>query len=648
MSKINLFYRFLIAATTVCSFTACDFLDIVPDENATEKDTYSDKDKAEKYLYSCYGFLPQCNIAQNSLDLLTGDEVVSSFEHETFASFPKGNFTASNPVISYWNWFFQGIRQTYMFLDAIDKTPGLDDAMRTDYKAQAKFLIGYYHYLLARCYGPIILVNETPDFEASVKDYAHRRPYDECVEWICNKLDEAAANLPASRPQVQYGLATNVAAKAIKAKMLLYAASPLFNEQAPTLFGNMKDPDDGTPLMPAAYDPNKWVKARDAMKEAIDLAEANGYHLYTKQDRYIGDASKNPYPVAGPERCMRLLSLDYQEVNPEVLLAETRGEGWYGVQNKSMPFNNSGSAWNGICPTWAMLNRFYTKNGLPWDEDPAYKNNDKVQVVTIDAAHEDEGKVGEQTIAFNLDREPRFYAWVAFQGGYYELQNDPTNPAYTMSNGQKNTSDSRLVCDFLLGGNCSRGTVSQRRPGNYSPGGYLNKKFVSPNTVVASSGGGSREYAPFPVIRLADLYLGYAEACVETGDLQTAKTYLNKVRVRAGIPTVETSWAPTGIALNQAKLRQIVRQERMAEFYLECQNFWDMRRWMLAEQYFNVKAKGLNIDATTMPQFATLKDIQFERKFEAPTQYLLPIPIDDINKNPHLVNNPGYTGDHRK
>ena len=99
MSKINLFYRFLIAATTVCSFTACDFLDIVPDENATEKDTYSDKDKAEKYLYSCYGFLPQCNIAQNSLDLLTGDEVVSSFEHETFASFPKGNFTASNPVM---------------------------------------------------------------------------------------------------------------------------------------------------------------------------------------------------------------------------------------------------------------------------------------------------------------------------------------------------------------------------------------------------------------------------------------------------------------------------------------------------------------------------------------------------------------------
>ena len=119
------------------------------------------------------------------------------------------------------------------------------------------------------------------------------------------------------------------------------------------------------------------------------------------------------------------------------------------------------------------------------------------------------------------------------------------------------------------------------------------------------------------------------------------------MRQRAGIPDVETSWARVGATLDQAKLRQIVRQERMAEFYLECQNFWDMRRWMLAEQYFGTKAKGLNINATNMTNFAELHEIQYERKFEAPTQYLLPIPIDEINKNPRLVNNPGYTGDHR-
>ena len=324
-------YRIFMAVAVTFAFVSCNFLDIVPDENATKEDTYSDHNKTEKYLYSCYAYLPQSNLAQGSLDFFTGDEVTTAFEHETFAAFPKGNYTASSPVISYWNDFFQGIRQCYMFLEGVDKTSDMDDEKKADYKAQGQFLIAYYHYMLARCYGPIILVKETPNIETKVEDFAHRTPYDECVQWICDKLDAAAAGLPVRRDQIQYGLATSVAAKAVKAKMLLYAASPLFNERAPELFKNMRDPDNGTQLMPTAYDANKWVKARDAMKEAIDFAEQNGYHLYTKQDRFIGDASKNQWPAAGPVRCLRLLSLDYQEVNPEVLLAETRGEGWYGT-----------------------------------------------------------------------------------------------------------------------------------------------------------------------------------------------------------------------------------------------------------------------------------------------------------------------------
>ena len=135
--------------------------------------------------------------------------------------------------------------------------------------------------------------------------------------------------------------------------------------------------------------------------------------------------------------------------------------------------------------------------------------------------------------------------------------------------------------------------------------------------------------------------MAYAEACVETGDLETAKTYLNRVRERAGIPTVETSW--NGVAvLDQAKLRQIVRQERQIELYLENQNFWDMRRWLLAEKAFGKKAQGLNIEATNIDDFARLKEIAFERKFASPKNYLLPIPGQDINRNPKLVNNPGY------
>ena len=90
-----------------------------------------------------------------------------------------------------------------MFLEAVDKTPDLDEDKKIDYKAQAQFLIAYYHYLLARCYGPIILIKETPDINTTVDSYAHRAPYDECVQWICDKLDAAAADLPERRDQMQ-------------------------------------------------------------------------------------------------------------------------------------------------------------------------------------------------------------------------------------------------------------------------------------------------------------------------------------------------------------------------------------------------------------------------------------------------------------
>ena len=386
--------------------------------------------------------------------------------------------------------------------------------------------------------------------------------------------------------------------------------------------------------MPTSYDANKWVVARDVIKEAIELAELNGHALYKKQDYRLDEDEANPYPAEGPVRCLRTSMVDWVSRNTEILFAETRNEGSYGVQNKSLPYVKDGWAWNGVCPTWAMLNRFYTKNGLPWDEDPEYKNLVKTEIVSVDDAHADQAAVGQKTILFNLDREPRYYAWVAFQGGYFEVLNNTTNPAY--SDGY--VDGGRLVCNFLYGGNCSIGTETTKRTGNYSPGGYLNKKGVDPNTTVGTSSTTLNQY-PWPVIRLADLYLAYAEACIEVGtssDLENAKTYINKVRERAGIPTVETSWSGV-TTLNQTKLREIVRQERMIELYLENQNFWDMRRWLLAEQYFGTKAKGMNINAGTIEEFSKLTEISFERKFNSPTQYLLPINLPDpivISYNP--------------
>lgn len=640
----HIYLLFLLSVVT--GISSCNYLDVVPDEIDTEEDAFSDYSAVLNYLYSCYSYLPESRSGTSSLDLMTGDEVVTAFEHETFASFPKGNYSSSNTVISYWNTFFNGLRQCYLFLENVDavQDPDFTDALRTDFKAQVKFLIAYYHYMLIRCYGPVIIITGVEDVNQSAENYKSRTSLDECVDFVCDLFDEAAADLPAVRSDAsEFGLATSVAAKALKAKMLLYAASPLFNYGGGNPSAEMKSyyealkNNDGTALMPLSYDANKWTECQTAMKEAIEAAESAGFSLYDTND-YTEDGNTSPEDPY--QHRLRWSIMDYSTGggNSEVIYADSRSEGYYGIQNKSMPYC-SGSAWNGIAPTWAMLNRFYTKNGLPWDEDPETKNLDPLSIVTVDEAHADEAAVGEETIQFNLNREPRFYAWVAFQGGYYEVTSANTLGAYA-SDPTYDSEKRRLVCDFVLGGNCSRGTTSSSRTNNYSPSGYLNKKGVSPDYSMTTSLQTPYFY-PWPVIRLADLYLGYAEACVETNDLETAKTYLNKVRERAGIPDVETSWSGVA-ALTQDKMRDIVRQERMVEFYLENQNFWDMRRWLLAGEYFNTKAKGMNIDATSLVKFATLTEIDFERKFTSPTNYLLPIPNSDLNTNENLVNNPGY------
>ena len=628
MKKI---YKYLSAALLCMSMSSCvDYLDIVPDEIPTDKDAFLDETAALRYIYSCYGYLPQPNNGPGSLDFMTGDEIITAFEHETFAAFPKGNYTASNPVISYWDSFFQGIRQCHIMLNNVASVPGLSQSQIDRYTGEAKFLIAYYHYLLVRCYGATIIVDEEPLVSTPVEEYKARTPLDECVAYICQMFDEAAALLPATCKGAEYGRVTSVIAKALKGKMLVYAASPLFNSNR---YAGLENPD-GTKLFPQAADASKWTTAKTALYEAIQAAEAAGHAQYTGGSAY-GD---NKYPTDPTLRNLRYNMHDAG--NPDILWADCRGEGYYGLQNKSLPgyLDKADPKWNGVSPTWAMLNRFYTENGLPLSEDPNYKNLNPMEIVTInDDAF---GKVGEKTLRFNLNREPRFYAWVAYENGYYEISNGSNAGGYT--NDANYDPEGRLVTNFVLGGNCSWGQDKDNlRTNNYAPSCYLNKKGVNPDYQVSANNWLAPEY-PWPLMRMADLYLLYAEACVECNDLSAAKTYLNKVRTHAGIPTVEQSWETiAGVTLTQAKLRDIVRQERMVELYLENQNFWDMRRWLLAEKYFDQKVQGLNNKATTIDELATLTTYDFERKFGS-HQYLLPIPLSDVNKNPQVVQNPGY------
>ncbi|MGL5318368.1 MAG: RagB/SusD family nutrient uptake outer membrane protein [Bacteroidales bacterium] len=604
MKKIVISVALLLGLAT----TSCNYLDIVPDERPTEADAFVDARAAEKYLYSCYSYLPNSRSGTSSLDFMTADEVVTAFEHETFAHFPKGNYTSVSPGISYWNTLWAGIRQSWILIDNIDQVPNMAPENKAMYKAEAKFLIAYYHYLLLRCYGPVMIIDKVYDINTPSKDYPERLPYDECVNWIANMFDEAAQGLPKSQVSSSYGRATSIAAMALKSRMFLYQASPLFNGNT-EYYSDFVSPVDGRPLMPLTYDASKWQKAADATKAAIDAAEEAGHELFYSE----GPSKQKPQPTNEFERNVRYTFMDM--TNTECIWTDTRGEGTYDLQNKSTPFQDAGSSWNGVAPTLNILETFYTKNGLPINVDPEWDFEKRYDI-------------GEQpngmgvTMNLNMDREPRFNTWICYHNSNFEL----------MKYNRVDVPTGIVKMQFRKNDN---GGI-KGRTNDYSPTGYLNKKGVSPQYT-----GSPVKYA-WPVIRLAELYLNYAEALVELNRLDEAKVYLDKIRVRAGIPTVDVAWAPTGLTLDQNRMREIVRQERTIELYLENQRFWDVRRWKLGDKFFNVKAKGMNIYGTTDADFFQVTEVVYPRRFVSPMHYLMPIPQTETYLNTKLAQNPGY------
>ena len=632
------YFLYLFLLISGASFTGCDYLDIMPDERADEADAYKDKDAALRFLYSCYGYMPQPNLSQSSLDFMTGDEVVTAFEHETFANFPKGNFTAANPVISYWNTLYGGIRQSYKLMNNLDKVPGLEADIKDEFIGELNFLVGYYHMLLMRCYGPVIIVQEEVDVNTKPENYLGRSTLQQTVDFITGQFDLAAnnANLPEKRKGVDTGRATKTAALALKAYTLMYYASPLFNGNS-ELSEDLRNVD-GSELISPTYDATRWEKARDAYKTAIDACEKAGFALFDTEELKI----ENKFPENKTLRILRANLCTKVKYNKEEIWTMNSDEGYYGLQKKSMPFVDEQN-YNGVAPTMNMLRRFYTNRGLPYNVDPNTKDMDEFQTVFLDSAKANVtfanntsaliGKEGGQTSQINLNREPRYYAWISFQNGFYEVTNASYNEGYPH---EQMIEDLQVITDFTKNGNCGR----KNRNNNYSPTGFLNKKGIHPDNQCARNGITLNKY-PWPLIRLSELYLGYAECLAECGDAAGAMEAINPIRLRAGIPTVQDSWAIVGKTPSAEEMIDIVRQERQIELYLENQNFWDMRRWKLADKYFGKKHTGMNINGNSIEDYSQETEVPFLRTFQ-PNHWLLPIPAQDVNNNHNLVQNPGY------
>ena len=192
-------------------------------------------------------------------------ELFTTFKYGTYS--PSSLSYTSNTWANIWN----GIRQCYMFQEALKNCPYSEEytpEMGELYNAEANFLIGYYHFLSFRSYGPTIIMRNAMDLNTQIADFPERSSVDEVVTFIDQKLTEAYDVLPTTFSGSDYGRATKLAVLAIKSRLYLYAASPLYNGNS-EMYANFKSPIDGRPLVSQTFDLNKWQKCADVTAEAI-------------------------------------------------------------------------------------------------------------------------------------------------------------------------------------------------------------------------------------------------------------------------------------------------------------------------------------------------------------------------------------------
>lgn len=638
-------YLYILLSTLILC-ASCNYLDIVPEERAKEEDSYSTPERLKQFLGSCYAFLPTTRqIMTESYDMFCAEEVVY-FRKEAFSTFNEGSYGPTNLHMTSHTWHrvWDGIGQCYRFLDALDKMkdmPELSDEELKHYRAEAEYLIGYYHFISLRAYGPTMIMRQASDLEMSVDDYPERSSYDEVVAFIDQQIEKALPGLATEHTGDEYGRITYYTALALRSRMHLYAASPLFNGN--DWYADFKSPLDGRNLISQEYSEQKWRTVVDVTTRAIDEMTAAGYHLYGDAEAGKPTSGKPGYGGNKAARRLHYCVIDTKDgTNPEVIWCDTRKEGTYGIQRRSMLKQTKGyieGVGGCIVPTFQSVERFYTENGLPIEFDKEY--GDPYAIVPLPENVDGNGYTEKNhptvknTMRLHCNREPRFYANVGFQGGYYEVgQYQGRTPG-------KNEGDRAAMIDLRFKQEQGRKMESGApQTSNYSVTGYNNKKLVHPSyikTVV--------DY-PLPLFRMAELYLNRAEAYAALGEIDKCIDDLDVVRTRAGIPEVKEAWDKYSTQPkyyeDKDNLMEIVRRERMLELYLEGHQFYDIRRWKIAEQFLGVPVKGLNTVGETDEDFLQVVEVELLRRFHR-GQYLMPIPFDETQKTPQVIQNPYYT-----
>ncbi|MDM8306358.1 RagB/SusD family nutrient uptake outer membrane protein [Phocaeicola salanitronis] len=583
-------YKNALCALVGVGMAACsDFLDVDPHNQISDAAVWSNLDYAEAFLNNCYRWIEGDNEQGVPFCSYT-DELYHRTGYATEV-YTLGNVSCDNYNVGYsegkgntWYFYYTGIKNVNQFLERIGEVPVASDVEETQKEemiGQAYFLRAFYYHQLYSLYGRVPLVYHTFDMDAEWTQI--RADMDEVADSIVADCDRAVAILPTSYGSEDFGRATKGAALAVKARTLLYKASPLF----------------GTPST------ERWQEAADAQKAVIDLADQGVYNL----------------PQVNGYEEYAALFCDPQ--NPEIIFEKMYNTVSGGAYSQSYPMSSPPGAYNGYngwgvwLPTYDIVNLYQNEDGTDFEMTGVQKYN--IQVPTVDA-NTGEIVYTDQTIDATKispyeNREMRLYANILYDGARWGYGED-NHPVQIYESGAEGVTSGEQSPTYTSG-----------EYWNATQTGYYLRKFMNPDydqwdeTVMDNT--------PWIFFRLGEFYLNYAECLIELGRDSEALEYINKTRTRALLP-----------ALTDANnIREKYEQERAVELMFEGQRFFDLRRWKRMEDAYSAEncPTAMKIyklgDGTLLYTHNTT--ILQQRNFRE-AMYWMPVPRYELNKCPNL------------
>jgi hypothetical protein len=587
-------YSIILSTLTILGFISCsDYLDTKPGDKYDDGAIWISPNLVENFVFNIYDGIPypfqwytNASLVDEAIPV-QNDGVATRVTTCTMTPDEKGAFAPDNWARAMDNWWwsqvYNKIRSCNMFFKNIEDVPFTSQAYKEQLIGEVYFLRGYFYYLLLAQYGGVPLI----DYVVNIGDNYNipRNTLEETVDFIVKDLDEATVRLKESG-QSDKTRGTEGAALALKARVLLYAASDLFNSKASWA------PGYSNPELVSYMDDNRrerWEAAKKAAEEVMKL----NYSLYDVDDDPSENFANLFLQMNSNEQIFITI---YDKINWPFW-----GTDWLSIYN---PQGAGGYALSQVSGN--LANAFENSDGAYFDF------NAKAQDPFV-------------------DRDPRFYASILYDGcdwvypdwGWWMML------PYQVHSGRWKTNK---------GGYFLAPDYGSRDNGNINTG-YFIRKFIDPNTFQAYYG--ARQSQPYIQIRYAEILLNYAEACIALGEEGNARTAINQIRKRAGMPEITDSGE---------NLVKRYRNERRVELAWEQHRFFDVRRWMIAPEAYG-QIKGVD---TLYPAILDEDNPVYDYSDPVHTEiivetrnwnnshYLIPIGRSETQKNQALIQNPLY------